>query len=263
MLGFITGPLKRLFSKDRDFYKIAKDIFGVNPNNIELYKLALLHRSASVFMDDGTPLNNERLEYLGDAVLEAIVSDYLFCKYPKADEGVLTRRRSKIVNRQTMNRISVSIGLDKHVISHMNGVSVQKYINGNAMEAMIGALYLDQGFDRVNRIIINRILGRHLDIDELIAEETDHKSRLIEWCQKSHQALDFNTARAPEYTTTHPVFECRISIDGMEVSRGVGDSKKEAEQNASMAVSRITTDEVGEYILDRLDSFLDGKKSER
>ncbi len=258
MFDWITGPLKRCFSKDREFYKIANDIFGVNPNNIELYKLALLHRSASVFMDDGTPLNNERLEYLGDAVLEAIVSDYLFCRYPKADEGMLTRRRSKIVGRHTMNYISVRIGLDKHIICHTNGM-VQKHINGNALEAIIGALYLDQGYDKVNRIMINRIFEKYLDIDEILAEETDYKSRLIEWSQKSHQVLRFNTMRGKGYTKTHPVFECRICIDGMEVSHGVGDSKKEAEQRASMAVSHFMADEVGDFILDSLDSIEKGE----
>ena len=264
MFQWITAPLKRRFSKDREFYKIANDIFGVNPNNIELYKLALVHRSASVFMDDGTPLNNERLEYLGDAVLEAIVSDYLFCRYPKADEGVLTRRRSKIVSRNTMNHISEQIGLDRFVICHTSGAVVQKHINGNALEAMIGALYLDQGYDKVNRIVINRIFEKHLDMEEVLAEETDYKSRLIEWSQKSHQTLRFDTTHGEGYTKTHPVFECRICIDGMEVSCGVGDSKKEAEQSASMAVSKIMVDEVGDYILDSLDSMAaDNKKQGR
>lgn len=256
MLELITGPLKRRFSKDREFYKIANDIFGVTPNNIELYKLALLHRSASVFMSDGTPLNNERLEYLGDAVLETIVSDFLFCRYPKADEGVLTRRRSKIVSRNTLNQISTQMGLDRHVICHTSGVVVQKHINGNALEAMIGAMYLDQGYNTVNRIVINRIFEKYLDIDEVLAEETDYKSRLIEWSQKSRQTLHFDTVRGAGYTKTHPVFECRICIDGMELSRGVGDSKKEAEQRASMAVSQIMADEVGDYILDSLDSMI-------
>ena len=263
MFGWITGPLKRHFSKDRKFYKIANDIFGVNPNNIELYKLALLHRSASVFMDDGTPLNNERLEYLGDAILEAIVSDFLFCKYPTADEGTLTRRRSKIVSRQSLNHISMQIGLDKHIIQHVNGSFIQKHINGDALEAMIGALYLDQGFNRVNRIIIGRILEKYLDIEEVLTEETDYKSRLIEWSQKNHQTLTFKTFHSKAYTATHPVFECQIYIDDMEMGRGTGDSKKEAEQNASSCVSRIMTDEVGDYILDSLDSMVQEYKKQK
>ncbi len=251
--GRILISLKRRFSRDREYYVIVDDIFGIYPRNIELYKLALLHRSASVELEDGTHLNNERLEFLGDAILEAVVSDYLFIEFPRADEGVLTRLRSKIVSRQTLNSLANSIGLDRHVIQHTNGSIVQKHIHGDALEAMIGAMYLDKGYDRVNELLINRVFRRHLDLDEIISSETDYKSRLIEWCQKSRQSVHFATGHDQEYTTQRPVFRSVVMIDGIEVGHGTGETKKEAEQNASHAVSDALSDEIGDYILSSID----------
>lgn len=239
--------------RDKEFFDLVREMFGTRARNIELYKLALLHRSASVELEDGTHLNNERLEFLGDAVLEAVVSDYLFIEFPKDDEGGLTRLRSKIVSRQTLNSLAHSIGLDRHVIQHTNGTIIQKHIHGDALEAMIGAIYLDKGYNRVNEILINRVFRRHLNLDELIASETDHKSRLIEWCQKSRQSLNFMTGHAEDYTPKHPIFKSVITIDGIEVGHGVGETKKEAEQNAAHAVSEALSDEAGDQFLENID----------
>lgn len=141
-------------------------MFGFIPNNIELYKLALIHKSASLVLEDGRAINNERLEFLGDAVIEAVTSDYLFIEYPDRDEGFLTQARSKIVSRQSLNVLAVNIGLDRHVISNGSTSVTQKHIYGDAFEAMIGAVYLDQGYEFVNRLLINRIYFRHLSLDE-------------------------------------------------------------------------------------------------
>jgi ribonuclease-3 len=247
---------------DREFYQLVRSVFGVRARNIELYKLALLHRSASVELADGTHLNNERLEFLGDAILEAVVSDFLFIEFPGDDEGGLTRLRSKIVSRQTLNSLAHSLGIDRHVIQHTNGSVIQKHIHGDALEALIGAMYLDKGYNRVNKILINRVFRRHLDLEELIASETDYKSRLIELCQKSRQSLHFTTGHAEEYTSKHPVFRSVITIDSIEVGHGTGDTKKEAEQNASRAVSEALSDEAGDLFLDNIDKVSKFKNSE-
>ena len=144
MFDFLLRPIRRRFGKDRAFYVAIDDMFGFIPNNIELFKLALVHKSASVELEDGSHINNERLEFLGDAVIESITSDFLFIEFPDRDEGFMTQIRSKIVSRQSLNRIASDIGLDKHVISHAAGNVTQKHIYGDAFEAMIGAIYLDQ-----------------------------------------------------------------------------------------------------------------------
>ncbi len=191
------------WGRDREYYRLVRDMFGIRAHNIELYKLALMHRSASIDLDDGTHLNNERLEFLGDAVLEAIVSDYLFIEFPDKNEGFLTQVRSKIVSRTSLNDIAVRIGLDKHVIVQHNSNHIQKHLYGDALEAMIGAIYLDKGYDFTNRLIINDIIGRHLDLNQVTQIETDFKSRLIEWGQKHRLKVVFDTVPS-EYHTDFP-----------------------------------------------------------
>lgn len=249
------GALRCRFGRDKAFFRLVWDWFGVRARNIELYKLALMHRSASVDLPDGTHLNNERLEFLGDAVLEAVVSDYLFIEFPGEDEGGLTRLRSKIVSRTTLNTIAQSLGLDRHIIRHTGGSAVQKHITGDALEAMIGAMYLDQGYDRTNRRLINHLFRRHLDLESLVASETDYKSRLIEWCQKSRQSVHFATTHDKKYTSQHPLFRATVTIDGIEVGHGVGDTKKGAEQNASHVIWQALSDESGDWLLEKIDSL--------
>ena len=137
MIDFLLRPLKRNFGRDKEFYRIIDDMFGFIPHNIELYKLALIHKSASLLLDDGTQINNERLEYLGDAVIEAVTSDYIYIEYPDRQEGFMTQLRSKIVSRQSLNAVAHRIGLDRHVISTTNGSLTQKHIFGDAFEAMM------------------------------------------------------------------------------------------------------------------------------
>lgn len=247
--------LRSRFGRDKEYYRLVRDMFGIRARNIELYKLALMHRSASIDLVDGRHLNNERLEFLGDAVLEAVVSDYVFIGFPDDDEGGLTRLRSKIVSRSTLNSLARSLGLDRHIIRHTGGSAVQKHINGDALEAMIGALYLDQGYDRTNRVVIETLFRRHLDIDDLVASETDWKSRLIEWCQKSRQTVQFSTGHDKKYTSQRPMFRSAVIIDGIEVGHGVGETKKEAEQHAAHAVSEVLSDEAGDWLLENIDFY--------
>ena len=147
MIDFLLRPIRRNFGRDRAYYRIVDDLFGFIPHNVELYKLALIHKSASLVLEDGRAINNERLEYLGDAVIEAVTSDYLFIEYPDRDEGFMTQLRSKIVSRQSLNALAVNLGLDVHVISNGGTGITQKHIYGDAFEAMMGAVYLDQGYE--------------------------------------------------------------------------------------------------------------------
>jgi len=233
-------------SRDKAYYKALDGIFGVCPNNIELYKLALIHRSASLFLDDGTPINNERLEFLGDAVLESIVSDYLFIEFPEQNEGFLTKLRSRIVSRASLNKLAVRIGLDRHIITQGNYSSQQKNLYGDALEAMVGALYLDKGYDFTNRLIINHLLNRYIDLVDMTEQETDFKSRLIEWSQKNKRALSFDTVPSPLYTQKIPHFHTSVSIDGQPTGTGEGHSKKSSEQKAALS-ALIRLRETGEH----------------
>lgn len=232
-------------------------MFGFIPNNIELYKLALIHKSASVEMC-GRSINNERLEFLGDAVIESITSDYLFIEYPDYDEGKLTKLRSKLVSRQSLNAIACKLGLDKHIICCHSINATQKHIFGDAFEAMMGAIYLDQGYNFANRLLINGIYSQNLSLEEVDETETDFKSRLIEWCQKSHYSIEFRTEHDKGHSSSHPTFISTVYIDGMAVGYGSGESKKEAEQRASFSVSQTSisiNDEKSAKILDHLDKI--------
>lgn len=262
MFEFILKPLRKRWGKDRHFYKIIDDVFGIYPNNIELYKLALIHRSASQFLEDGTPINNERLEFLGDAVIETIVSDYMFVEFPEGSEGFLTQMRSKLVSRATLNELCVKIGLSEHILSNAGGGFVQKHLYGDAFEAMVGAMYLDKGYNFTNRLIIN-LLSEHLSLEEMTHTETDFKSRLIEWCQKSRQSIRFSTDFSEGSTSQHPVFRSVAVIDDMEVGFGIGASKKEAEQRAAYSVSQALDDATGDNILELFDHSMDSKRTGR
>ena len=262
MLDFILRPFRRNFGKDKVFYAAIDDMFGFIPNNIELYKLALIHKSASVVTSDGRQINNERLEYLGDAVIETVTSDYLFIEYPDMNEGFLTQLRSKMVSRQTLNEVAKRIGLDGYVISHTSASMSQKHIYGDAFEAMMGAIYLDQGYDFVNRLLINKIFAKYIKADNLAEAETDFKSRLIEWCQKNHHSIRFSTHNDKSYTSSHPFFYCKVLIDNIEVGYGAGDSKKEAEQRAAYSVAQGVSDADCTKLMDRLDT-LEGKQLQK
>jgi ribonuclease-3 len=208
-------------------------------------------------LEDGSHINNERLEFLGDAVIESVTSDYLFIEFPDSDEGFLTQVRSKMVSRQSLNRIASILGLDKHVISNAAGNSTQKHIYGDAFEAMMGAIYLDQGYDFVNRLLINEIFAKHLSIDEVLKSETDFKSRLIEWCQKNRYTIEFRTDTDRSASSARPLFHSVVYVDGIAIGHGHGDSKKAAEQNAAYSVSQTQNtsidDEHSARILDQLD----------
>ncbi len=254
MFTRLLRPLRLHFGKDKEYYRAMDRIFGLYPNNIELYKLALIHRSASLFLPGGLPINNERLEFLGDAILESIVSDYLFIEFPDRGEGFLTQLRSKLVSRHTLNQLAMDLGLDRYIISQTGINYTQKHLLGDAFEAMVGAIYLDKGYDYINRLIINRIFPQHIDLTTLTEAETDYKSRLIEWCQKNKRDIHFETVPSEHTTAQNPHFASTVLIDGIKYSSGEGESKKEAEQHASAATAVMLPDEAQSYISDRIET---------
>lgn len=253
MFDFILRPFRRNFGRNKAYYRMIDDMFGFVPHNIELYKLALIHKSASVELPDGEHINNERLEYLGDAIIEAVTSDYIFIEFPHKQEGFMTQLRSKIVSRQSLNEIAKQIGLADCIICNTSNNMQQKNIYGDAFEAMIGAIYLDQGYDFVNRLLINGIYYRCLSLDELTEAETDFKSRLIEWSQRHHHTIAFRTEQGPTVRGVTK-FVSEVLLDGLVAGHGTGASKKEAEQNAAHSLSmQDITDETSANILDKYD----------
>lgn len=252
MFEWLRRPIYRNFGRNKTYYRMVDDMFGFIPHNIELYKLALVHKSASVEAD-GRMINNERLEFLGDAVIESVTSDYVFIEFPEYDEGALTQLRSKIVSRQSLNGVACKLGLDKCIICSRSVNVSQKHIYGDAFEAMMGAIYLDKGYNFINRLLINYIYPTYLPLDEVNESETDFKSRLIEWGQKNHHSVHFRT-RGDQNTGGHS-FRCVVSVDNIVVGHGSGGSKKEAEQSAAFSVAHEISDEACARLLDKLDKL--------
>ena len=175
-----------------------------------------------MFLDDCTRYNIERLEFLGDAVIEAIVSDYLFIEFPEHDEGFLTQLRSRIVSRSTLNALGIRLGLDKHIIVQGGGNFAQKHLYGDALEAMMGAIYMDKGYDIANRLFINDILRKYINLGSLTHTETDFKSRLSVWGQKCKRQVAFHTVNGSDFTSQHPTFRSVVTLDGQEIGAGEG-----------------------------------------
>jgi len=218
-------------TSDRQYSQAIKNIFGFYPSNLNLYKLAFRHRSVAAG-NQGLKINNERLEYLGDAVLSSIIADYLFKKFPRQDEGFLTETRSKIVCRSRLNKLATKLGLDKLIQANFDPKTISKSIRGDAFEAFIGALYLDKGYSFTRKVIIQRIINVHLDIDELVHEESNYKSKLIEWTQKEKKSIAFNVVdEIGEGFSKQYVVE--VIIDGKHYAHGRDFAIKNAEQNAS------------------------------
>ena len=208
------------------------NVLSFKPKNVHLYQLAFLHRSAAQEGVKGHKNSNERMEYLGDAVLSSVIADFLFHKYPLKDEGFLTEMRSKIVNRSNLNQLSKKMGLDKMIQSEQENGSVYKSINGDAFEAIIGAIYIDRGYKFVKKVILNRIITCYLDIEALEKKESNYKSTLIELAQKEKKQLDFKVIEksGQGYQKQYKV---SVVYDGKQLAFGYGYSIKEAEQNGA------------------------------
>lgn len=225
---------RRIPTADQDLYKALRNILGFSPRNFDLYKKALRHKSAAKEILNGVKDSNERLEYLGDAVLDAVIAHFLFQKFPYKDEGFLTKMRSKIVSRKYLNELAIHMGIDRFVESNLENSNKSTSVNGNALEALIGAVYLDKGYNFTRKLIYKRIIRDHIDIESLLAMETDYKSKVIEWGQKAKRSVQFKVSEnssAPMQET----FAASVFIGKEKVATGAGSSKKKAEQIASKA----------------------------
>jgi ribonuclease-3 len=228
------------FMGNRNMLKQIRKITGFFPRNLYLYEIALTHKSASVYLPDGSSVNNERLEYLGDAILGAIIADYLYQHFPNNDEGFLTQLRSKIVKRKQLNKLAIRMGLSPLLILNTHQKQQKENILGNAFEALIGAVYLDKGYYKTRKFVIGKILEKHLDLEKLARKESDFKSRIIEWSQKNKKEIQFVNKESTN-ENDEPVFVAQVLLLDEELGKGVGYSKKDAEQKAAKkALEKIT-----------------------
>jgi ribonuclease-3 len=226
-------PLRFYFSSEKPLYEAIKNIFGYYPENIFLYKLAFTHRSQAVELHNGIRISNERLEYLGDTVLSTVVADHLFRMFPLKDEGFLTEMRSRIVSRAQLNKLSQKIGLDQMIIHSQDRNNVYRSIRGDAFEAIVGAIYLDKGYEFTRKVLISKIIRNHFDLNELINTDLNYKSRLIEWSQKEKKAIEFNVVQEVG-TGYKKQYIVEVTLDGEIAGSGRDFSIKGAEQNAAM-----------------------------
>ena len=217
----------------QEFSSRLKKILGFRPGNLRLYEIAFIHRSASFTLPDGKRVNNERLEYLGDAVLDAILSDFLFEKFPDANEGFLTKIRSRIVNRDILNQLAISMGINKILISNISSVHPTKNLYGDAFEALIGSVFLDKGFKKTKKLFLKNVLSKYLDLNVIVSTDNDYKSLVFEWVQKHKSNLIFTYKEEYDFNLKKSVFSTTLIIDRQEMGVGQGSSKKEAEQEAA------------------------------
>ena len=244
MLSNVLHRIRLLFCKERESYLCFYRILGFYPRNLKYYQQALLHKSTAVRSDEGRLLNNERLEFLGDAILDAVVGDIVYRHFEGRREGFLTNTRSKIVQRETLNKLAVEIGLDKLVKTSNRSQSHNSYLYGNAFEAFIGAIYLDRGYDCCMQFIEQKILKQYIDLDKMSRKEMNFKSRLIEWCQKNKMQVSFELIDQVMDKDHSPTFSTEVHIEGIPAGSGTGYSKKESQQKAAqMALKILKNDE--------------------
>ena len=243
MLSNLLDRIKLHFQKDSELRKALHGMLGFYPRNLEIYRIALAHKSHVYRNRKGRSFNNERLEFLGDAILEAVVSDIVFHRFERRSEGFLTSTRSKIVQRSSLNRLAKEIGLERllQVPSQRRGHNSN--IGGNAFEALVGAIYLDRGYKTCQWFVENKIVGCLLDIENVANKEVNFKSKLLEWTQKNRVQVDFENEEALDEKNDSPLFNSTILLEGLTAGEGRGYSKKESQQRASRdALTRLRRD---------------------
>jgi len=233
---------KSSFSSSRDLSRSLKNIFGFQPGNLHLYRLAFRHKSANKDVN-GIKINNERLEYLGDAIIGSVIAEYLFKKFPYKGEGFLTEMRSKIVCRSNLDKLSRKLGIDKLIESSADTKYAAKSMRGDAFEAFIGALYLDKGYKFTYRVIIKRIVNIHIDIDALEHLDINYKSKLIEWSQKEKQEVEFRVISEKGEKNKHQ-YEVEVYVNDAPISRGIDYSIKGAEKIAAEKACKVLMPEL-------------------
>ncbi|MBQ9222459.1 MAG: ribonuclease III [Prevotella sp.] len=233
MIRDLLDYIKLPFRKDKELYFSIQRIVGFYPHRIDYFKQALMHKSIGKRNAKGRPVNNERLEFLGDAILDAVVGDIVYRHFEGKREGFLTNTRSKIVQRETLNRLAREMGVNELIISSGHSSSHNSYVGGNAFEALIGAIYLDRGYDACMRFMEKRVLNELINIDKVAYKEVNFKSKLLEWSQKNRVKLVFKLLEQKSDEKGSPVFTYQVVIEGVEGESGTGYSKKESQQQAS------------------------------
>ncbi len=234
MIKNILRKIRLISNARKEPYFLFHKVLGFYPDKIEYYQLAVRHKSVSIPTEKGHLLSNERLEFLGDAVLNSVVTDILYHRYENQREGFLTNTRSKIVKRDSLNQFAIEIGLDKMV-------KVTKYVNahtnnniyGNALEALMGAIYLDYGYKKCKFFVEQRLIRSFGDLDKVAENEVNFKSKLIEWCQKNRIAPEFVLISETLSNSNKHIFETELNICDKTICRATGASKKESQQNVS------------------------------
>jgi ribonuclease III len=237
-------------SPEKDFARKLKPVLGFTPARLYLFKMAFSHKSMSQERSESN-YNNERLEYLGDAVLSTLVAEYLFTKYPNKDEGFLTQMRSRIVKRKTLNEIADNMGIDVILSDYSNG-KLSSSMKGNALEALVGALYIEFGYEKTRNYVINRILRRYLNIHDLENNDDNHKSQLLEWSQKYNKEVEFRMLGKIKHDK-RDYYKMALFIEGKEMARAEDFNKKSAEQIAAGIVMGKLNLPVEHGIVDEVD----------
>jgi ribonuclease-3 len=234
----------RLYSvKRKEPYLLYYKILGFYPNNIEIYEQAFLHKSSSLKNDKGRWVNNERLEFLGDAILDAIVADIVYHTFEGKKEGFLTNTRSKIVQRESLNKIALELGLDKAIVISSRTKAQNSSIYGNALEALVGAIYIDYGYEKCRQFVEKKIIKPYINLAQVARKEVNFKSKLIEWSQKYKISLEFTLINTSSDEHKNPIFHTQVVIGNIPAGVGTGFSKKESQQNAARkSMKKIQTD---------------------
>jgi len=222
----------RKTTSDEKLVRAIKNIADISPSNIELYKLAVVHSSIAKENGAGFKESNERLEYLGDAVLGAAVADFLFKKFPYKPEGFLTEIRSRLVNREALNLLARKIGIGNIVQYDQKNAHLQQVILGNTLEAIVGAIYLDKGYLRTKKFVIDKLITPNYDLQELISSNSNYKSKIIEWAQREGKEVKFEIINVKK-GKNHKEFTAIVTVDNDPKGQGYGNSKKKAEQDAA------------------------------
>lgn len=231
--NIIIDRIKLHFRKEKELFSSLYNIIGFYPRNIEYYKLALMHKSVSRRNAKGKPLNNERLEFLGDAILDAVVGDIVYRHFEGKREGFLTNTRSKLVQRDTLNKLADEMGLCRLIMSSGHSNSHNSYMGGNAFEALVGAIYLDRGYEACMQFMQKRILAQLINIDKVAYKEVNFKSKLIEWTQKNRVRMEFVLVEQNRDENSSPTFVYQVMLENIKAGTGKGFSKKESQQLAS------------------------------
>jgi ribonuclease-3 len=228
------SKISELFSpRGTKFFSSIKTLTGCSPRSVSVYKLAFIHKSVQQKSPTGEIISNERLEFLGDAILGAVIAHELYKLFPQKDEGALTKMRSRIVNRTLLNQVGLKLGLDKLIQSQPQLELSQTHILGDAVEALIGAVFIDHGFEKAKEFIIAKIIQPHFNIFEIALTDSNYKSLLIEWGHKNKKHIEFKTEEVNSGPENPILFFSRVYIDHEEFGDGSGTSKKESQQNAA------------------------------